>query len=78
MPRTYPIATVTQKGEKMLTGGHVWVYADEIVSIEGNTENGTGEYEGMLTAGREFILQRQDDGYWHCKGFGTGGYTLPE
>jgi len=44
----------------------------------GNTENGTGEYEGMLTAGREFILQRQDDGYWHCKGFGTGGYTLPE
>ena len=41
MPRTYPIATITHKGEKMLTGGHVWVYADEIVSIEGNTENGT-------------------------------------
>jgi len=44
----------------------------------GNTDNGTGEYEGMLTAYREFVLQKQDDGYWHCIGLGTGGYTLPE
>ena len=44
----------------------------------GNTGNGTGEHEGMLTAYREFVLQKQDDGYWHCIGLGTGGYTLPE
>jgi len=23
-------------------------------------------------------LQRQTDGYWHCIGLGTGGYSLPE
>ena len=44
----------------------------------GNTTHGTGEYAGMLTAYREFVLQKQDDGYWHCTGLGTGGYTLPE
>ena len=44
----------------------------------GNTTHGTGEYAGMLTAFREFVLQKQDDGYWHCTGLGTGGYTLPE
>lgn len=44
----------------------------------GNTSNGTGKYEGWLTRYREFVLQRQEDGYWHCIGFGTGGYCLPE
>ena len=44
----------------------------------GNTAQGTGEYEGMLTCYREFVLQQQDDGCWHCIGLGTGGYTLPE
>ncbi|NLT15899.1 MAG: hypothetical protein GXY05_16360, partial [Clostridiales bacterium] len=44
----------------------------------GNTAEGTGEYKGKLTFYREFVLQRQEDGYWHCIGLGTGGYTLPE
>ncbi len=44
----------------------------------GNTAEGTGDYEGKLTCYREFVLQRQEDGSWHCTGLGTGGYTLPE
>lgn len=44
----------------------------------GNTEEGTGRYQGKLIYYREFVLQRQEDGYWHCIGLGTGGYTLPE
>ena len=44
----------------------------------GNTMEGTGEYEGMLTAGRQVVLEKQDDGYWHCIGMGTGGYRLPD
>ena len=43
----------------------------------GNTTDGEGEYEGWLVMSREFVLQKQDDGYWHCIGLGTGGYTLP-
>ena len=35
-------------------------------------------YEGMLTAGRQVVLEKQDDGYWHCIGMGTGGYRLPD
>ena len=44
----------------------------------GNTGEGTGEYEGKLTCYREFVLQKQEDGSWHCIGLGTGGYSLPE
>ena len=44
----------------------------------GNTAEGAGDYEGKLTCYREFVLQRQEDGLWHCTGLGTGGYTLPE
>ena len=44
----------------------------------GNTGMGTGEYEGKLTYQREFVLQKQEDGLWHCVGLGTGGYSLPE
>jgi len=43
----------------------------------GNTGMGSGEFEGMLTAYREFALQRQEDGYWHCVEMGTGGVMLP-
>ena len=32
----------------------------------------------MLTAGRQVVLEKQDDGYWHCIGMGTGGYRLPD
>lgn len=38
--RTYPKATVTEKGEKALRGGHPWVYAEEITDISGEYENG--------------------------------------
>ncbi len=31
--RTYPRAVITPKGEKTLRGGHVWVYADEVISL---------------------------------------------
>lgn len=44
----------------------------------GNTGEGAGNYEGKLTCYREFVLQRQEDGLWHCTGLGTGGYSLPE
>lgn len=40
MERNYPKATVTEKGEKALRGGHPWVYADEITDISGSYENG--------------------------------------
>lgn len=40
MERTYPKATVTEKGEKALRGGHPWVYAEEITDIAGQYENG--------------------------------------
>ncbi len=44
----------------------------------GNTVEGTGKYEGWLVMSREFVLQKQADGYWHCIGLGTGGASLPE
>ncbi len=44
----------------------------------GNTVEGTGDYEGWLVMSREFVLQKQSDGHWHCIGLGTGGYGLPE
>ena len=33
MSRTFPRITITEKGEKMLRGGHVWVYADEVTAL---------------------------------------------
>ncbi len=48
MSRTFPTVTVTPKGEKFLTGGHVWVYADEITSIDGTAENATPENGGLV------------------------------
>ena len=38
--RNYPFVTITEKGENFLRGGHVWVYADEVVSLHGAPENG--------------------------------------
>lgn len=37
-----------------------------------------GNYDGPLTMSREFVLQKQSDGLWHCIGLGSGGYMLPE
>ncbi len=41
MARNYPVITVTQKGEKMLVGGHVWVYADEVTGLTATPADGT-------------------------------------
>ena len=38
--RNYPKLTVTEKAEKLLRGGHVWVYGDEITATEGTPEDG--------------------------------------
>ena len=40
MSRNFPIASITEKGEKALRGGHVWVYADEVTSLSQTPENG--------------------------------------
>lgn len=40
MERDYPKIFVTLKAEKLLRGGHPWVYADEVVSVEGDYKNG--------------------------------------
>ena len=38
--RNYPVITISEKAEKSLRGGHPWVYADEVLSISGDYENG--------------------------------------
>ncbi|MBR5468826.1 MAG: class I SAM-dependent rRNA methyltransferase [Firmicutes bacterium] len=38
--RNFTKLTITTKGEKMLKGGHPWVYFDEITNISGEYENG--------------------------------------
>ena len=38
--RNFSVCTITEKGEKLLRGGHVWVYADEVISIDAPVENG--------------------------------------
>jgi 23S rRNA (cytosine1962-C5)-methyltransferase len=40
MDRGYPIVTVTKKCERFIKGGHIWVFADEILSVDGGYENG--------------------------------------
>lgn len=43
----------------------------------GNTVEGEGAYAGRLVAYRQFALQLEDDGLWHCVDLGTGGVSLP-
>lgn len=38
--RIYPKFTVTGKGERFLRSGHMWVYGQEVVSVEGQYRNG--------------------------------------
>ena len=38
--RSYPKITVTTKGEDFLRGGHVWVYADEVIKLSASIQNG--------------------------------------
>ena len=43
----------------------------------GNTGMGTGEFEGLATETREFLLERRADGTWACTSVATGGVRLP-
>ena len=38
--RNYPIAVITEKAERSLRNGHVWVYSEEITETVGHYENG--------------------------------------
>lgn len=38
--RPYPKATVTAKAERGVRSGHPWVFADEVLSVDGGYENG--------------------------------------
>lgn len=38
--RPYPAATITDKAYRQLAGGHVWVYADEVVALSDTPEDG--------------------------------------
>ena len=40
MERGYPRVTVSKKCERFIKSGHVWVYHDEILTVDGNYENG--------------------------------------
>ncbi|MCM1545312.1 MAG: class I SAM-dependent rRNA methyltransferase [Ruminococcus sp.] len=39
--RGYPIVTITEKAERSIRNGHVWVYGEEITNIFGEYENGS-------------------------------------
>lgn len=54
--RSYPIVTITKKGQRALEGGHPWVYEGEVLSCPAGAENGTvvdvlGEKGNWLGAG---------------------------
>ncbi len=38
--RQYPYVTLTKKGERFISAGHVWVYGEEIISESGDIQNG--------------------------------------
>lgn len=40
MERTYPKITVTKKCERFIKSGHIWVYGDEVITVDGSYENG--------------------------------------
>ena len=44
----------------------------------GNTEIGTGEFEGMLIESRSFAMKLGEDVTWYCTDIGTGRASLPE
>ncbi len=39
--RNYPKAIITKKGENWVGGGHPWIYDAEVLSVEGDYENGS-------------------------------------
>ncbi|MBO4870048.1 MAG: class I SAM-dependent rRNA methyltransferase [Clostridia bacterium] len=51
--RSYPTATITEKAEKTARAGHPWIFADEVVSLDGGYEN--GDIVDVRTAKGRFI-----------------------
>ena len=51
--RSYPTATITEKAEKTARAGHPWIFADEVVSVDGIYEN--GDIVDVRTAKGKFI-----------------------
>jgi len=39
--RNYPVAVITEKGERKLKEGHVWVFDAEVTELIGEVENGS-------------------------------------
>ena len=39
--RNFPKAIITKKGENWVGCGHPWIYDAEVVSVEGEYENGS-------------------------------------
>lgn len=40
MVETFPAATISEKGEKLLKGGHIWVFSDEVLNVDKPYNNG--------------------------------------
>ncbi|WP_407384178.1 class I SAM-dependent rRNA methyltransferase [Ruminococcus sp.] len=40
MDRGYTRVTVSRKCERFIKGGHIWVYGDEVLAVDGSYENG--------------------------------------
>ena len=40
MERSFPRVTVSKKCERFIKGGHIWVYQDEILAVDGDYANG--------------------------------------
>ncbi len=59
--REYPLFTVSKKGTRWVEGGHPWIYAEEILSMSAEPENGAladavsegGKYLGTGLYSRE-------------------------
>ena len=51
--RSTPTATITEKAEKTARAGHPWIFADEVVSVDGIYEN--GDIVDVRTAKGKFI-----------------------
>ena len=51
--RTYTKFYVTPKGERSARNGHPWVFADEILRIEGTYEN--GDLVGVMSDKDKYI-----------------------
>lgn len=80
VPVSWDILAISEDGNAVLgsfTFGFIPVNWESPDLWAGNTREGTGDYAGMLTASREFVLRLQEDGLWHCTAFATGGCSLP-